>query len=605
MKTYLQFLFIVVGVTCQCISIKGQRPDNCLAFDGHGGCVLAPSTSITQPSDQITVDLWVKYDEISFLSIPFSNSEDDHAEESGYAFGICKSKLVFLLKIDGTSGEDWYYNPGAKIEIDQWYHAAGTYDGNVIKMYLNGELMGVRPQKGHISWKYKPAQLSVGVFKDKNEQNPFKGAIDEVHVWNKVLSGDEIKTLMKKKITGKEDGLLLCYDFDEESGDIVIDKAHGNNAMFVNMKSNCRLKSFAMYRPENVSFVKHTDGTLTFSWQWVDKDFVADKFIVDLFTDEDCTEPVDGLVNVEVGDSRSFTTPVLARGNEYYFRVRANNKVVGNSCNSEIVKITDFSASLNLTLSIDQHNYLIVKMGSVNMKTVDINPSASLVKLTFVQNLRFAERTDSIRFRMLGAFNNWVVVTTKESVYQFLALPYGNYKLQIQHPDAQGLWTGTDYEIELSKSHSSWFYVFIILPFIIALLLYLFFRKRYKLRIHIQPVLNIEQTRLIQQLTNCLEVEKCFLQPDFDLAMLALRVNESKNTVSHLLAKHYKRNANDVMNYLRVEEVKKELRNPFNKNFTVCSVAFNCGFTAESSFYRIFKKETGLTPTQYIEKTKK
>lgn len=605
MMTNFKFLFIVVVVMCQCLSIEAQRSGNCLMFDGDGGCVLAPSTPLTQPCDQITVDLWVKYDEISFLSIPFSNSEDNHEEESGYAFGICKSKLVFLLKIDGTSGEDWYYNPGAKIEINQWYHVAGTYDGNVIKMYLNGELMGARPQKGRISWKYKPAQLSIGVFKDKNEQNPFMGTIDEVHVWNKALSGAEVKTLMTKKLTGKEDGLLLYYNFDEERGDIVIDKAHGNNAKFVNMKSNCRLKSFAMYRPENVHYTKNTDGTLTFSWQWNDQDFVANKFIVDFFTDEDCTQPVKDLVNVDVGDSRSFTTPVLSRGNEYYFRVRANNAVVGNSCNSQIVKIIDFSASLNLSLSVDQSIFLLVKMGSVNRKTVDLNPYASLVKLTFVQNLRFVERTDSIRFRMLGLFDNWVVVATKESVYQFLTLPYGNYKLQIQYPDARGRWTGTDYEIELRKSHSLWFYVFIILPVIVVLLLCLFFRKRYKLSFHIQPVLNIEQTRLIQQLTYCLEVEKCFLQPDFDLAMLALRVNESKNTVSHLLTKYYKRNANDVMNYLRVEEVKKELRNPLNKNFTVCSVALNCGFTAESSFYRIFKKETGLTPTQYIEKTKK
>lgn len=600
---YLNYIILLI-ILINSFFVTAQRSGNCLWFDGSGGCVLAPSTPLTQPSEQITVDLWVKYDEISPFSTPFSNSEDNLAEESGYAFAIYNSKLVFFLKIDGSSGEDWYFNPGAYIEVNQWYHVAGTYDGNEIRMYLNGELKGIRPHKGYISWDYKPNQLSIGAFKDKNEQNPFKGSIDEVHVWNKALSENEVKKLLSRKITGKEKNLLVCYDFDEEDGDVVIDKSHGVNARFVNMKPNCRLKSFAMYRPDNVKYTRNRNNTLTFQWKWED-DVIVDKFIVDLFTDEDCTQPVAGLRNIDVVDSETFTTPSLGRGIDYYFRVRAFNKLMGVSCNSEVIKINDLSAALNLSMNLDQRNIRLIKMGAIVNNSIRISSPNSVIQLTFSQNQSSVERADSIRFRILGMFNKWVVIKTKNISYHYLNLPFGHFKLQVQYPDKRGHWSEIDYELKITKSHSIWFYIIIILVLILLALVFFYYKKQYRLIIQLQSVLNAEQTQLLLQIRDCLEVEKCFLQPDFDLIALSLCVHSSKDIVSNLVTRHYKRDANDVINYLRVEEVKKQLINPANKNFTVCSIAFNCGFSAESSFYRIFKKETGLTPTQYLEKTKR
>lgn len=585
------------------LAATAQRPGNCLWFDGTGGCVLAPSTPVTQPSEQITVDLWVKYDEISPFSTPFSTSEDNHAEESGYAFAIYNSKLVFFLKIEGSSGEDWYFNPGASIEAGQWYHVAGTYDGNEIRMYLNGELKGIRPHKGSISWDYKPDHLSIGAFKDKNEQNPFKGSIDEVHVWSKALPENEVKKLLNTKITGKEKNLLICYDFDEEGGDVVIEKAHGVDAEFVNMKPDCRRKSFAMYRPANVKYTRNRNNSLTFQWKWED-DVIVDKFIIDLYTDEDCTQPVAGLRNIEVVDSETFTTPDLGRGADYYFRVRAFNKLMGVSCNSEILKINDLSAAINLSLNLDQKNVQLIKAGKIINNSIRISPTNSVVKLTFSQNQSSVERADSIRFRIPGVFSKWTVVKTKNISYHYLNLPFGRYKLQVQYPDKRGHWSQIDHELRISKSHSIWFYIFVFSGLMLLTIIVVYYKKRYKLVIQLQSVLTAEQTQLLHQIRDCLEVEKCFLQPDFDLGALSLRVHRSKDIVSNLVTKHYKRDANDIINYLRVEEVKKQLKNPVNKNFTVCSIAFNCGFSAESSFYRIFKKETGLTPTQYLEKSK-
>jgi AraC-like DNA-binding protein len=46
-------------------------------------------------------------------------------------------------------------------------------------------------------------------------------------------------------------------------------------------------------------------------------------------------------------------------------------------------------------------------------------------------------------------------------------------------------------------------------------------------------------------------------------------------------------------------EVKEMLVNPEYKHYTVLGIGLECGFNSKTSFNRIFKEETGLTPTEY------
>jgi hypothetical protein len=48
----------------------------------------------------------------------------------------------------------------------------------------------------------------------------FKGAIDEVRLWNVVRTQEELKEYMYKLLDGTEPGLFAYYRFDHTSGDI-------------------------------------------------------------------------------------------------------------------------------------------------------------------------------------------------------------------------------------------------------------------------------------------------------------------------------------------------------------------------------------------------
>ena len=57
----------------------------------------------------------------------------------------------------------------------------------------------------------------------------------------------------------------------------------------------------------------------------------------------------------------------------------------------------------------------------------------------------------------------------------------------------------------------------------------------------------------------------------------------------------------EFINAYRVSELKEKLENPENRQFTLLSLAFDCGFNSKTTFNTAFKRITGCTPSQYIK----
>ncbi|NNG10205.1 MAG: helix-turn-helix transcriptional regulator [Arenibacter sp.] len=55
----------------------------------------------------------------------------------------------------------------------------------------------------------------------------------------------------------------------------------------------------------------------------------------------------------------------------------------------------------------------------------------------------------------------------------------------------------------------------------------------------------------------------------------------------------------NYLNYLRVEEFKRLLKDPNNEAYTMMYLAEKSGFSSKTSFYRVFKAVTNRTPSEY------
>lgn len=86
---------------------------------------------------------------------------------------------------------------------------------------------------------------------------------------------------------------------------------------------------------------------------------------------------------------------------------------------------------------------------------------------------------------------------------------------------------------------------------------------------------------------------------ELTLTSLANQVNMSRNQLSEVINSSLDSNFYDFVNKYRVEDVKQLMINPRFKNFTILAIAFEAGFPSKSTFNNVFKKFTGLTPSEY------
>ena len=78
-----------------------------------------------------------------------------------------------------------------KIKQGEWTHIAGTYDGKVLSLYINGELDTTANMTGKIG---RPGN-ALGLGKYSTET--YIGGLDEIFLFNRALSQKEINDLMK------------------------------------------------------------------------------------------------------------------------------------------------------------------------------------------------------------------------------------------------------------------------------------------------------------------------------------------------------------------------------------------------------------------------
>ena len=96
-----------------------------------------------------------------------------------------------------------------------------------------------------------------------------------------------------------------------------------------------------------------------------------------------------------------------------------------------------------------------------------------------------------------------------------------------------------------------------------------------------------------------LKAKKPYLNPEFSFQMMVDDLGISRQYLSQVINAGQKKNFYKLINEFRVEEVKEKLADKKYEKYTVLGIAFECGFNSKTSFNRIFKEETGLTPTAY------
>lgn len=104
---------------------------------------------------------------------------------------------------------------------------------------------------------------------------------------------------------------------------------------------------------------------------------------------------------------------------------------------------------------------------------------------------------------------------------------------------------------------------------------------------------------IISRINNYMSNEKPFLNTEFSIYALSEDLGVSQYYITQSLNESLGKNFYTFVNEFRVNEVKQRLIDPKNDHLTVLGIGFESGFNSKSTFYSIFKKSTGKSPSEY------
>jgi YesN/AraC family two-component response regulator len=93
--------------------------------------------------------------------------------------------------------------------------------------------------------------------------------------------------------------------------------------------------------------------------------------------------------------------------------------------------------------------------------------------------------------------------------------------------------------------------------------------------------------------------DKLFLEKDLTLRKTAKRIGTNEKYLSYAINKIHNESFSTIINNFRVEYAKSLLKDSEYANLTIETIGNMSGFNSKSSFNSVFKKTTGITPSEF------
>jgi AraC-like DNA-binding protein len=145
-------------------------------------------------------------------------------------------------------------------------------------------------------------------------------------------------------------------------------------------------------------------------------------------------------------------------------------------------------------------------------------------------------------------------------------------------------------------------YALAVFILIVGITGFLFYRKRQKAvatssgGFVVDPEKALE---IIKKVTYLFDVEKVFRKEDVSVQSISEKLSIPSYQLSWVINKKMNATFSELVNSYRIEEVKKRLASSLDMDKTILEIAFDAGFNTKTSFNRVFKKLTKMTPSQY------
>ena len=449
------------GETSKTINLISQNQG--LFFDGND--YVDNPANFSETKDTFTIELWAN-PTATRASTPETSSGVNAFFNQKYAIfpkqglgTLGTSNDVYAGISIGTNGvtiseHTLNYMPSVLVyntALSGWNHIALVYENKTPKLYINGQFI-----KAGLTSQYivHPSSLFGGT-SIRQEDWSFKGSIDDVRIWHKARTEEEIKAGLNRELTGNESGLIGYWNFNSINGNIVQDlSTNKNNGTFFGAQSTAGFStSFIIndniYEPietVNLTLTNPTGGATlgtqkTANLNIVDNDAIAGTIqfsnanyavnengtAVNAVT-LNRTNGSDGVVSVRI----NLTNGTATAGSDYNNSPITVNFADGENSKTVTIPIIDDSIlesneSINLTLAnptngatIGTQNSAVVNIIDNDLKpTLTVNITAEqLTEGNTIQGTvtRNTDTTEPLTVTLVNSDNTQITVPTTVTI---------------------------------------------------------------------------------------------------------------------------------------------------------------------------------------------
>jgi len=201
----LTCVFILSGIC----AAAPQAPKQGVLFNGETSYAVVEDGKPFD-LDVFTVAAWVKTPAPTRVQIMLGRGA------AGELFTLYLYANNVRMLVEYAPGK-YTHATGPLPDRNRWTHYAGSYDGQTIKLYRNGEVVGKQAAKGRMPASSAPLYLGALAPEERN----LNGQLEDVRIWSRVLSDEEVAQVAAGQSGGPPDGGLVgrwtCQTLDGQT----------------------------------------------------------------------------------------------------------------------------------------------------------------------------------------------------------------------------------------------------------------------------------------------------------------------------------------------------------------------------------------------------
>ncbi len=339
-----------------------------LGFNGISSYVNCAKPSSLDLRGNLTYEAWIKFNETSnSLQNIFTNGHSQKAlRVTGATHWNGANKILFELNIGG----DRQLYSTSSLSTNQWHHIVGTYDGSYMRLYVDGKLNNSLAVSGNVV----ASTVDSVVGAESASAYFFNGTIDELVVYNRSLSADEVRDHYERGAGRLNLSVRFCDLSDCSDGTW---QPYPKPAVFDESKHKYFQFKFSFYnqstRLRNVSIIFSEFSPLNIE--------VNEILNINASTDgvygTDYSEPYyEGYINISNND------PTKNTFSDIWISLNLTNKVVNYSQRNALILIsntTNASVFWDINPSLIPSKYKMNKNGTHYIHIVKLPYNTSVV----------------------------------------------------------------------------------------------------------------------------------------------------------------------------------------------------------------------------------